>query len=137
MNCITTIKNYIRIPALHSPTSYLIKPSMETDLLNTEEKARLTKELLKANSELALLKKQQKQYAVWLDEISFIISHKVRSSIAHIQGISSLFDEMKLPPGFATLLKFIKRSAQSLSLFTVELSSYIDKRRRILKDRFL
>jgi hypothetical protein len=110
---------------------------METNSLDLEEKAKLTKELLLVKEELKRLKAHQKEYKAWLEEMSFIISHKVRSSIAHIQGISALFSKMKLPAGFKIMLGFIKRSARSLSLFTIELSTYIDKKKRVLKDRFL
>jgi len=110
---------------------------METDVQGISEKVRLTKELLDVKKELEKLKKHQKEYKTWLEEMSFIISHKVRSSIAHIQGISGLLNRVKLSASSKILVQFIKRAAQSLSVFTVELSAYIDKKTRILKDRFL
>jgi hypothetical protein len=110
---------------------------MKTDVLEIEEKAKLVEELLLVKEELERLKTHRKEYAIWLEEMSFIVSHKVRSSIAHIQGISNLFDQMKLPASFKIMLRFVKRAAHSLNLFTIELSTYIDKKRKILKDRFL
>jgi light-regulated signal transduction histidine kinase (bacteriophytochrome) len=61
----------------------------------------------------------------------FIISHKVRSPVANILGISYLLEENenKLSEESSALIQMLSQSALSLNALTEELATYIHTKR--------
>ena len=96
-----------------------------------EENNKLNAELLTIKEELSGVKGSQKEYAKGLKKIMFMISHQVRQPIAHIIGISHLLElAIKPAQNIKRLIAYIRQSAQSLNIFTKELTSYIHKLER-------
>lgn len=60
-----------------------------------------------------------------LEEMMFIVSHKVRQPVAHILGVASLLDGQQQPGETELMVEYIKQSAASLDSMTKELSDYI------------
>lgn len=62
-----------------------------------------------------------------MDEMLFMISHKVRHSIAQILGLSHLIDEETITQNeIKKIIKYMKEPAHSLELFTKELTDLMD-----------
>lgn len=62
-----------------------------------------------------------------MDEMLFMISHKVRHSIAQILGLSSLVeDESITEDEIKKIIGYMKEPTQSLDLFTKELTDFMD-----------
>lgn len=62
-----------------------------------------------------------------MDEMLFMISHKVRHSISQILSLSYLFeDESMTEDEIRKLIGYMKEPAQSLNLFTKELTDFMD-----------
>ncbi|MCW3072276.1 MAG: sensor hybrid histidine kinase [Bacteroidetes bacterium] len=61
-----------------------------------------------------------------LEEILFLTSHRVRQPVTSILGVSSLLDNTDLSKGdLKKIVAFMKISAQSLDVFTKELTTFI------------
>ncbi len=70
---------------------------------------------------------QKSEYIKNLEEMIFITSHKVRPPIAHILGLANLLNKKADPADTTRLFDYMKQSAESLDLFTKELTEYILK----------
>jgi signal transduction histidine kinase len=132
--------------------SELVVANKELAYQNKEKEARAA-ELVQANIELAFqnnekesravelriayrkLKKTEgylKQHILDLEEMMFITSHKVRQPVANIMGLSNILDEcINSPVQLTELVRYLNESAQSLDVFTQELTLFIRKLERI------
>lgn len=101
--------------------------------ISYKENAKLTSELAFANSELEKTERIEKEYMLNLEEIMFIISHKVRKSVANILGISYFLEDNEncTSDDLKPMLKDIVQSATSLNTFTDELSTLVHTKRHI------
>lgn len=67
------------------------------------------------------------EFSKGMDEMLFMISHKVRHSIAQILGLSSLVeDESITQEEVKKIIGYMKEPTQSLDLFTKELTDFMD-----------
>jgi hypothetical protein len=83
----------------------------------------ITGKLLSAYKELKKAQDCQKIYSYGLQEMIFMISHKVRQPIAHILGLLNVLDwELDIPEKLKELMNHIRGSATSLDVFTEELT---------------
>lgn len=100
-------------------------------LFENTEKNKRAFELAFANSELTKAKKTQKEYLMALEEIMFMISHKIRNSIANILGVSQLlqFEENRTTDDLNKYIQNIIQSAKHLNVNTHELSTFIHTNR--------
>jgi signal transduction histidine kinase len=66
-----------------------------------------------------------------LEKIMYTLSHKIRKEVANILGISNLLIEHEelTPTEFGEMMNIIIHSAQSLNIFTEEISNSIHKKR--------
>lgn len=72
------------------------------------------------------LAKDEVENILWLEEMMFIVSHKMRQPVANILGISNLIDNANnSPDDFKKMIGFMKKSALLLDIFTKELSLFI------------
>lgn len=102
---------------------------MKAPFIHTEEKDRLTAEFIGVNKGLRKSNTYSDEYIIWLEEMIFMISHKVRQPVAHILGISSLFKSTtNSPKDSKKLIGFMRKSALALDKMTRELSKFIDKK---------
>lgn len=98
----------------------------ELEFQNTEKEKR-AQELIITNSDLEKTESYLKEYILGLEEMMFIISHKVRQPVAHLLGIANLFDHvMNSPTELKQLVNYIKQSTQSLDRFTQELTIFMN-----------
>lgn len=99
------------------------------------EKEKRAEELAIANFELIKAENLQEEHIQTLEEMMFMISHKVRHPVANILGISYLLQESKdySSPEFTKNINNIIDSAASLNVFTQELSALIHKKRSTSK----
>lgn len=105
----------------------LVIANNELDCQN-KLKEKLVVELGIANEDLKIKEEWQKEYILGLEEMIFLVSHKIRQPVAHILGLSNLLDrETKSPEELKKMLVFMKTSAQSLDKFTKELTLFIHK----------
>ena len=100
-------------------------------LFENKEKGKRAAELAVANSNLKRAEMLQKEHIATLEEMMFIISHKVRNPVANILGISYLLAENEdhSSEEFAKMVRSIIASATSLNTFTQELSTCIHTKR--------
>jgi len=100
-------------------------------LYENNEKEKRAQELAIANSELIKAEASQREYVANLEEMMFIVSHKIRNPVANILGISYLLDDHKdcSSPEFKNMLHYIIGSATALNQFTQELSTRIHTNR--------
>jgi signal transduction histidine kinase len=84
-------------------------------------------ELNIANRELKKAAQYHKEYIQGLEDILFIVSHKVRQPIAHILGISKLLEYTTIVSAddLKKMVNYTKSSAISLDAFTKELSDFL------------
>lgn len=69
-----------------------------------------------------------KQQAKLMEEMLFMISHKVRQPIANILGIASLLDsQVNSPEEILKMVDYINESTKSLDIFAKELTSFIEE----------
>lgn len=118
----------------------LILANKELKFQNSEKETH-SAELTAINYELRNAEMYQKEYIKGLEEIIHIISHKVRSPICQILGISNLMSRTNSKTELNTINGFIKNSAYSLDFMTKELcrllfrlknrSSLITKKKQI------
>lgn len=102
---------------------------MKAPIIETNEQVKLAAELVGVNKELIRSKGHSTEYIIWLEEMIFMISHKVRQPVAHILGISGLFrSNEKSPKDAKKLMGFMRDSALSLDKLTRELSKFISKK---------
>lgn len=75
------------------------------------------------------------EHTVDLDNLAHVISHKVRKSVANILGISNVLIENEdlSAEEIKELIDIIIQSAQSLNIFTEELSHSIHSKRKSRK----
>ena len=100
-------------------------------LFENKEKGKLAAELVVANSNLKKAEILQKEHIATLEEMMFIISHKVRNPVANILGISYLLadSESHSSEEFTKMVQSLIESATSLNTFTHELSAVIHTKR--------
>ena len=69
---------------------------------------------------------EKKAHILSLEEMLFMTSHKVRQPIANILGLANqLEDKTNSPEEFLQIVDCMKQSAQSLDVFTKELTTFI------------
>jgi signal transduction histidine kinase len=74
--------------------------------------------------EVDRVKKYREEYINGLEEMMFMMSHKVRQPIANIIGLSYLLEEfVNSPEDQRKIVDYIKQSALALEGFTVELNA--------------
>lgn len=95
------------------------------------EKGKRAEELAIANSELVKAEMSQRDYVANLEEMMFIVSHKIRNPVANILGISYFLEDTKdcSSVEFKEMIRNIIESATSLNKFTQELSTCIHTKR--------
>jgi signal transduction histidine kinase len=94
--------------------------------LQKEEKERQATELYLSNIELKSAELFLKEHIKELEEMMFIVSHKVRQPVTHIIGLSNLLDlHIVSENELKQSVDYIKQSAISLDLFTKELTLFI------------
>ncbi len=72
------------------------------------------------------LEEEKGKYINSLEEMLFMISHKVRQPIANILGFSNLMDSKKnFQEDLDKIVEYMKQSALSLDTFTKELTTFI------------
>lgn len=97
-------------------------------VVQSEKKKKLETKLILANKKKKDKEKFQKENLLWLEEMMFIVSHKIRQPVANILGISNLLDNTNNSPvDLKKMIAFMKLSALSLDNFTKELSAFICK----------
>ena len=96
-------------------------------IFENKEKEKRAVELAFANSELIKAERIQKEHILALEEIMFIISHKVRKPVANILGISHQLEENEYHTSeeLKKMVQNMVHSATSLNIFTHELSTFI------------
>lgn len=95
------------------------------------EKQKRALELAAANSQLSKAEKTQNDHLIALEEMMFMISHKIRNSVANILGFSHLlqFEENHTAEELQKCIRNIIQSAKYLNVFTHELSAFIHSKR--------
>ncbi len=95
-------------------------------LFQNEEKEKRATELITANYELKKAEDKHIVHIKDLEDMMFMISHKVRLPVANILGLSELINvDKNNPEELKKLLILIKESVQLLDNFTGELSAFI------------
>lgn len=98
------------------------------------EKGKRAMELFHANHELQLAVEHQKQFSNTLEEMMFIISHKIRHPLSKIMAASTLLEnDIHCTSELYDMINIIKKSAVILEDFTRELSIYVNEKRKIEK----
>ncbi|MDP1801872.1 MAG: diguanylate cyclase, partial [Bacteroidota bacterium] len=104
----------------------LIVANKELAFQNVEKEKRAA-ELIIANDELKKTEAQLKEHIRCLEEMMFVISHKVRQPVVNILGLSNLIDlTTNGKEELNQIMLYIKQSALSLDTFTKELTTMID-----------
>ena len=98
-------------------------------IFENREKGKRAEELAIANKELLRAEILQKEHIATLEEMMFIISHKVRNPVANILGISYILKGSYSPEELIEMVQNLIVSATSLNAFTLELSTCIDAKR--------
>jgi signal transduction histidine kinase len=100
-------------------------------IFENSEKEKRAEELAVINNKLTKAEILQKDHIIALEEMMFIISHKVRKPVANILGISYLLEtcENRSDHEFKKLVQDIIESATCLNTFTQELSTCIHNKR--------
>lgn len=112
-----------------------LKLAQKELLLHHEELEKCSRELRLAENNLKIGKKEKnrnsKQLNSDLEEMMFILCHKVRKKVANILGISVLLqtDDSLGIPEWKEMLTIIIESAQLLNTATEELSKFIHSNR--------
>lgn len=112
-----------------------LKLAQKELLLHHEELEKCSRELRLAEKNLKIGKKEKnknsKQLNSDLEEMMFILCHKVRKKVANILGISVLLqtDDSLGIPEWKEMLSIIIESAQLLNTATEELSKFIHSNR--------
>ncbi|MBA3681102.1 MAG: diguanylate cyclase [Bacteroidetes bacterium] len=92
-------------------------------MFQNDDKEKRTIELNTSNAELIKIDKHLKEHIRGLEEIMFMISHKVRQPIANILGLANLFElEKDSSKEIKKLVIYNKESALALDQFTKELT---------------
>ena len=95
-------------------------------ILKNLEKEKLTEQLLIVNEELIKIEAVQKDHIEQLEKMMFMISHEVRQPVAHLLGLSNLFDEaVGNSPKLIKIVGFMKGAVKSLDIFTRDLTKYV------------
>lgn len=98
--------------------------------------------MLKRAEELVIFKralreaeKFQKELIQGLSKMMFIVSHKLRLSVSHILGLSSLLgNHVNSQDDSKKIIGFIKKSSQSLDDSTTELTNCISEQKNKVQD---
>jgi signal transduction histidine kinase len=100
-------------------------------IFENNEKEKRADELVVINNKLSEAELLQKQHIAALEEMTFIISHRVRNQVANILGIAYLLEscDQHSDQEFKKLVQSIIASAASLNTFTQELSTFIHNKR--------
>ncbi|MDP1801535.1 MAG: diguanylate cyclase [Bacteroidota bacterium] len=104
-------------------------------MFQNDEKELKRMELTNSNLELLRMDKHLKGHIRALEEMMFMISHKVRQPVANILGLANLFDLIKNPSDETKkLVGYNRESALALDLFTQELTIFIGDLKRVDKN---
>lgn len=96
--------------------------------IKNEEKEKQAEALIITNKELVSLNEQREQRIAGLEEMLFMISHKVRQPVTQILGLAELIENvMDSPERLKVKIEYIQQSAQALDTFTKELSAHIQQ----------
>lgn len=99
-----------------------------------EEKEKRNLQLISANAKLYAAEEFQKEYISKLEELIFIILHKVRQPVTNILGISFLMDQdLTSPEDAEQFISYIKESAIVLDDCTKELTFLIHSLKQMKK----
>lgn len=102
---------------------------MKTLIIKTNERLKMANELAGINKELIKPKGNPDECINWMEEMMFMISHKIRQPVAHILGISDLFITAETSDKESKqMIGFMRESAISLDKLTRELSKFISKK---------
>jgi signal transduction histidine kinase len=113
----------------------LIIANIELDHQNSEKEKR-TAELIAANQELKLIQGLLKENILGLEAMMFITSHKVRQPIVNIIGIANMLDgTIESPEELKKIIGYMKQSALSLDASTKDLTLYISKLEKNVRNR--
>jgi signal transduction histidine kinase len=95
--------------------------------LNTE-KAKRAAELVLLNKELTRAEKHQDEYQRGLEQMMFLISHRVRQPLVNISGLADmLLATSDTAYDNTRTISYLKQSALALDVFTKELSAFIER----------
>ncbi|PBQ31491.1 hypothetical protein CNR22_06840 [Sphingobacteriaceae bacterium] len=105
-------------------------------VIKNSEKEKLAEELILANDELIKIEADQKEYILELEKMMYMISHEVRQPVAHLMGLSNLFDEAagSSTSGLKKIVGFMKQAVSSLDGFTRDLTKYVSDMMQKRKD---
>ncbi len=111
----------------------LVIANHELNYQNREKEKRAA-ELLLINTELTKTEAALKEYIVGLEEMIFMISHKVRHPIGNISGIINLLEGFaNSPEDLKAMIAYLKQSATTLDDFTQELTAFMEDLRESAK----
>lgn len=127
--CIQELKNNNKELAFRFQQNKLCHTDLDSankDLLSQfQEKEKQSALLLKTNIELQNSQESQKKYIKGLESILFKTSHRIRQPICNILGLSFLLDENRNSNDeLKVFIDFIKESAETLDVYTHELTNY-------------
>ena len=101
------------------------------------EKEKRALELGIANQELEHAEEYLKAHIKGLEEIIFIISHKMRQPVGNIMGLSDLVEQhLNIPKDLKDTIKYMRKSALDLDLFTKELTTHLENMEQRGKSNF-
>jgi len=97
--------------------------------LQYREKIELSVKLTIAYEELKKTEQYLRNHIKGLEEMVFMISHKVRQPVAHILGIANLIDQSTKYSleEFKKIVGYVKQSALALDQFTKELTAFVNE----------
>ncbi len=70
---------------------------------------------------------ENNEHMIAIEEMVFMISHKVRKPIVNILGLANILNESMEPIEVRKIVEFIKQSALNLDILTHELNDFIQK----------
>ncbi len=101
--------------------------NQELAFQNEEKEKRAAEQLVMYNN-LKKAEEFQEQYIHGLEEMMFMISHKIRQPVAHILGLSNMIGEsINSEEVMTQLIGYIKKSALSLDAFTKQMTAIVNK----------
>ncbi|MCW3083315.1 MAG: hypothetical protein JWP12_681 [Bacteroidetes bacterium] len=105
----------------------LVLANHELAFQNEEKEKRAEEQIILYNN-LKKAEEFQEQYIHGLEEMMFMISHKIRQPVAHILGLSNMIGESINSVDVLTkLIGYIKDSALSLDNFTRQMTAIVHK----------
>ncbi|MDF2436676.1 MAG: hypothetical protein K0Q95_1052 [Bacteroidota bacterium] len=114
----------------------LLKCAEELSKSNSElvfeqdEKEKRAEELIDTNAELQKANDYQDLHVGDMEDLMFVISHKIRQPVAHLLGIANLLELENDAIEMKKMLGMIKKSALELDRFTEQLSDMIHRKKK-------